>query len=87
MNTVLCTQWMVPLGMDTLLNRVVLAAGLLNVCLASLLASRFQQLGMAVAVASAELFIAVTCSIILYRHTHPALPIGANQIGSNEASA
>ena len=67
MNTVLCTQWMVPLGLDMILNRVVLAAGLLNICLAALLASRFQQIGMALAVASAELFIAIACSAILLR--------------------
>jgi PST family polysaccharide transporter len=66
-NTLLCTQWMVPLGMDGLLNRTILTAGLINICLAVVLAPRYQQMGMACAVTGAELFITLTASFIYFR--------------------
>jgi polysaccharide transporter, PST family len=79
MNTVLCTQWMAPLGMDTLLNRVILGASAVNIGLAVVLAPRFQHMGMAIAVAGAELFITLTAGFILLRGSRtgqPAMPQG-----------
>jgi PST family polysaccharide transporter len=67
MNTVLMTQWMAPLGMDSILNRIICGAGLLNVGLAVILAPRYQQVGMACAVISAELFIGLAASLVLAR--------------------
>lgn len=67
MNTVLCTQWMAPLGMDHMLNRIILGAGLLNICLAVALAPRYQHMGMASAVIGAEMFVGLTASYILLR--------------------
>jgi len=67
MNTVLCTQWMAPLGMDAILNRIICGAGLLNVALACLLAPSFRQMGMACAVVCAELFIGLTSLAVLMR--------------------
>ncbi|HLK67796.1 MAG TPA: flippase [Bryobacteraceae bacterium] len=68
-NTLMSMQWMVPLGLYGILTRVVLSAGVLNVCLASLLASRYQQMGMAIAVVGAESFIALSCATMLWRRT------------------
>jgi len=67
MNTVLMTQWMAPLGMDSILNRIICVAGVLNVCLAVALAPRFQQMGMAAAVVCAELFVALAGTLALAR--------------------
>jgi len=67
LNTVLSTQCMAPLGMDRLLNRIALAAGAVNVGFACLLAPHYRQIGMAIAVVIAELFISVTASYILLR--------------------
>lgn len=53
-------QWLLPLGRDAEVNRVILCAGALNVGLALLLASRFAHLGMAVAVVCAEAFVAIS---------------------------
>lgn len=68
-NTVLCTQWMAPLGLDTTLNWIITGAGVLNVCLAFLLAPRYQQMGMASAVIGAELFICLACTYVLQRRS------------------
>lgn len=55
-------QWLIPLGRDADVNRVILQAGALNVVLAVGLAPRFAQTGMAWGVVCAELFVA--CSLI-----------------------
>jgi PST family polysaccharide transporter len=70
-NTVLSTQWMAPLGMDRTLNRMILGASALNICLAVVLAPQYQQMGMAFAVVSAELFIGLAASLILLRGKAP----------------
>lgn len=53
-------QWLLPLGRDAEVNRVILCAGALNVGLAVLLASRFAHIGMAIAVVCAEAFVAIS---------------------------
>jgi PST family polysaccharide transporter len=55
-------QWLIPLGRDADVNRVILQAGVLNVVLAVWLAPRFAQTGMAWSVVCAEMF--VSCSLI-----------------------
>ncbi len=77
LNTVLCTQWMAPMGMDRTLNRVILGASIVNICMAVMMAPRYQQMGMAYAVVSAELFIFVVANLILLRgrfRREPAVP-------------
>lgn len=54
LSNVLGIQWMIPLGMDHAFNKIIIAAGVFNVALAFLLAPRFQDIGMAVAVVIAE---------------------------------
>ena len=69
MNTVLSTQWMAPLGMDSILNRMICGAGVLNLCLACVLAPTWRQMGMACSVVCAELFIALAAIVVLARGT------------------
>jgi PST family polysaccharide transporter len=77
LNTVLCTQWMAPMGMDRTLNRVILGASIVNICMAVMMAPHYQQMGMAYAVVSAEMFIFVVANLILLRgagREQPAVP-------------
>jgi len=80
MNTVLSTQWMAPLNLDATLNWIITGAGVLNVCLAFLLAPRYQQMGMAWAVICAELFIAFACGLVLYRHQTGGMRLAASPL-------
>jgi PST family polysaccharide transporter len=75
MNTVLSTQWMAPLGMDSTLNRIICGAGLLNILLACTLAPAYRQMGMAFAVVCAELFIGLTAIAILARRGNRPDPV------------
>jgi PST family polysaccharide transporter len=71
-NTAIGMQWMLPLGLDRVFNSIVLLAGLINVVLASVLASTYAALGMAWAVVSAESFIAISFYLVLHRRNlHP----------------
>lgn len=47
-------QWMLPLGMDRMFNRVVVAAGLMNLFLATFLSYRFGPMGTAWAVVASQ---------------------------------
>jgi len=64
---VLGIQWMLPLGMDRAYNKAVISAGLLNLGLAAWWASRWQQVGMAWAVVSAETLVTSLICIFLWR--------------------
>jgi PST family polysaccharide transporter len=59
-SNVLGIQWMLPLGLDHVFNRIILAAGVLNLSLAYWLAPRFAEMGMAWAVVIAEGFVTLT---------------------------
>jgi PST family polysaccharide transporter len=52
-------QWLLPMGRDAEVNRVILSAGALNIALAVALAPVFSHVGMAVAVVGAEAFVCV----------------------------
>jgi PST family polysaccharide transporter len=72
MNTAVGAQWMLPLGLDRTFNTTILLAGLINLCLASVLASSYAGLGMACAVVGAETFIAGSFYLSLRRRKlHP----------------
>lgn len=60
-NNVLGIQWMLPLGLAWQLNGVILSAGVLNLTLAGVLASRYAHKGMALAVVASEAY--VTCAM------------------------
>ena len=66
-STVLGMQWMLPLGMDAAYNKIIISAGFLNVVLASLLASRWQQMGMAWSVVASEYLVMILVSLFLIR--------------------
>jgi O-antigen/teichoic acid export membrane protein len=70
-------QWLLPLGRDKDVNRIILCGGLLNLLAAFLLAPRFGALGMAASVLSAELFVAISMVLVVWRSTnllHGLLP-------------
>lgn len=56
-NTVLGAQWLIPLGYDRIVNRIILLAGVLNVVAACLAAAEYGPMGMAWCVVGAETLI------------------------------
>jgi PST family polysaccharide transporter len=66
-STVLGMQWMLPLGMDAVYNKIIISAGVLNLLLASLLARRWQQMGMAWSVVLSEYLVTIAVCIVLVR--------------------
>jgi len=66
-STVLGMQWMLPLGMDRIYNKIIISAGVLNLLLASLLAGRWQQMGMAWSVVLSEYLVTTAVCVILVR--------------------
>jgi PST family polysaccharide transporter len=62
-------QWLLPLGRDGEVNRIILTAGALNLALAVLLAPRFAHLGMAAAVVTAEAFVCFSMLRVVIRST------------------
>ncbi len=52
-------QWLLPWGKEAVINRIIIMAGLLNLCLSLVLAPRFAHIGMAWAVVCSETFVAV----------------------------
>jgi len=71
-STVLGIQWMLPLGMEGIYNTIVISAGLLNVALAVLWASHFQQIGMAWAVVVTEFLVTfAVIGLLMQRRMNP----------------
>jgi PST family polysaccharide transporter len=66
-SNVLGIQWMLPLGMDAVFNKIIISAGLLNVILAVWWAPRWQQTGMAWAVVASESIVTAAMLIVLLR--------------------
>ena len=60
-------QWLLPFGKDALINRIILAAGLINLTLSFLLARPYGHIGMAWAVLSAEVFVAASMVVAVWR--------------------
>lgn len=71
-STVLGVQWMLPLGMDAVYNKIIISAGFLNLALALSWATRWQQMGMACAVVVSEYVVTIAvCVILLKRKISP----------------
>lgn len=71
-STVLGIQWMLPLGMDAVYNKIIISAGFLNLMLALAWASRWQQMGMACAVVFSEYLVTIAvCVVLLKRKISP----------------
>jgi PST family polysaccharide transporter len=66
-STVLGIQWMLPLGMEAVYNKIIIVAGFLNLTLALCWASRWQQMGMACAVVVSEYLVTIAVCIVLVR--------------------
>jgi PST family polysaccharide transporter len=66
-NSMLGSQWMIPLRLDKELNRVILGAGVLNVALAVWVAPRYGPMGMALCAVSAETVVLVGIFATLQR--------------------
>ena len=63
-------QWLLPLGRERTVNRIMMCAGVVNVTLALLLCPRYAHMGMAWAVVISEVF--VCCSMIYTVATDPS---------------
>ena len=62
-------QWLLPLGRDGDVNRIILTAGALNLALAVLLAPHFADVGMAWAIVCAEAFVCYSMVRVVLRST------------------
>ncbi len=66
-SNILGMQWMLPLGMDRMFNRIVVSAGILNVILAVSLSWRFGAMGTACSVVVSQSFVTAGMWISLAR--------------------
>jgi PST family polysaccharide transporter len=64
-STVLGIQWMLPLRLDSAYTKIIVAGGLLNILLAIWLVPRYQEKGMAMSVAAAELLVTIAVYTVL----------------------
>jgi PST family polysaccharide transporter len=64
-NFALGIQWMLPLGLDRPFNIITVLAGLVNIGMATALASSYRDLGMAWAVVCAEIFVTASLYVVL----------------------
>ncbi|MCL6444675.1 MAG: flippase [Alicyclobacillus sp.] len=72
LSNVLGIQWMVPLGLDSTFNAIILVAGFLNVCIAIVAAPHFAHIGMALSVVVSEAFVTMEMYLVLRRkHLDP----------------
>ena len=67
-SNVLGIQWMLPLGMDRVFNKIIICAGLLILTFGVWWASQWQYIGMACAVVTIEAMVTMAMWIILGRH-------------------
>jgi polysaccharide transporter, PST family len=73
--------WMLPLGLDRQFNRVVLAAGALNLVLAGILAPRFAETGVASAAVISEAVLTLALYFTLHRQALNPLEAGQDEQG------
>jgi PST family polysaccharide transporter len=78
-NTVLCIQWLMPLGRDRWITRIVLGSGVFNVALCFVLVPRFGAPGMAWSVTLAEL--ATMFGLIWVIRRDPLLSFSSTRTG------
>ena len=67
-------QWLLPLGRDAEVNRILLAAGALNVLTAIAITPQFGQIGMAWVVVGAEAFVTIFVVRAVIRTGSPFAP-------------
>jgi polysaccharide transporter, PST family len=62
-------QWLLPIGRDRVVNRIILGGGCLNLILSCLLAPRFGAMGMATSVLLSELYVCTNMVWVVWRST------------------
>jgi PST family polysaccharide transporter len=63
-------QWLIPLGRDGVVNRIIIGGGCLNVTLSCLLAPRLGAMGMAASVLLSELYVCTNMVWVVLRTTN-----------------
>lgn len=63
-------QWLLPFGRENAVNKAILGGGLLNLVLAMIFAPRFQHIGMAWCVVTAETVVCLWLAAIVMRSTN-----------------
>lgn len=79
-------QWLLSLGRENLVNRIIMSAGVLNLTLAVFLAPRFMHFGMAWAVVCAETFVCVAI-VWTVRRVSPFWSSRQSSLTSNAGTA
>ncbi len=69
LSTAFGSQWMLALGMERELNRITLAAGVVNVALSLALGAWLQHIGVALAIVVAEVYVTVAMEATLRRRS------------------
>jgi PST family polysaccharide transporter len=87
-SNVLGIQWMLALGLDRLVNAIVVSACVLNVTLAIILVPHHLQVGMAIAVVASEALVAVGLYAVLrLKNLDPLAIAGPSHVESAPAPA
>lgn len=84
LNGVMGIRWMFPLGHERIYNRIVMAGAILDVALVLALIPWLKELGAAIALLAAEIFISLTVFITLWKMRLNPFQISA--IGKSPAS-
>lgn len=63
-------QWLLPIGRDRAVNRIILGGGCLNLILSFVLAPRFGAMGMATSVLLSELYVCANLVWVVWRSTN-----------------
>lgn len=84
LSTTLGLHGLLPLGRDRAFNTVVAAASVLNLSLAALVAGRWKETGMAAAVVSTEVFVAVSFFVYLWRAGFNPVMRTSSRTGASE---
>ena len=66
-SNVLGIQWMLPLKLDNAFNKIIIAAGLVNIGLAVVLAPLYGATGMAASVVTSEALVTTMMAVVLWR--------------------
>ena len=77
-------QWLLPFGRDAEVNRIILTAGALNLVVATIVAPRFAQIGMAYSVLSVEVFVCVWMFWATLRSPLPRACRGYGQLSADD---
>jgi len=63
-------QWLIPIGRDQVVNRIIMGGGALNLILSCVLAPRLGAMGMAISVLMSELYVCTNLVWVVWRTTN-----------------